>query len=150
NNIELKRSLQDAVMDQQTLREIYGRHFEMVVQDGAVGCIMAAYNKVNGVKAVQNKQLLRDVLKGPKEQGGFGFEGVVITDWWAMPGDQDTPDVVTAQVVTDEAVAAGTDIEVPWTLFYSQTTLSNVNQTLVDEAARRVMTQKFLFNSAMA
>src|SRR5690606_28001508 len=56
----------------------------------------------------------------------------------------------TAQVVTDEAVAAGTDIEVPWTLFYSQTTLSNVDQTLVDEAARRVLTQKFRFNSAMA
>src|SRR5690606_416809 len=40
NNIEQDRALQDAVMNEQTLREIYGRHFEMVVQDGAVGCIM--------------------------------------------------------------------------------------------------------------
>src|SRR5690606_11842274 len=48
NNIEDRRSTQNAIMDQQTLREVYGRHFEMVVQDGAIGCVMAAYNLING------------------------------------------------------------------------------------------------------
>lgn len=150
NNIEKGRSKQDAIMTEQTLREVYGRHFEMVVQDGAVGCIMAAYNKVNGVKATQSEHLLRKVLKGPVAEGGFGFEGLVITDWWAMPGDQNVPDAATAQAVTNEALQAGTDIEVPWTLNYSEATLLNANQQLVEEAARRVLTQKFLFNSALA
>src|SRR5512145_2571211 len=97
NNIETNRIDQDAVMDEQTLREIYGRHFEMVVREGGVGCIMASYNLVNGTKATQNKHLLSDILRGPVDKGGFGYKGLVLTDWWAMPGYQNTPDVVTAQ-----------------------------------------------------
>src|SRR5690606_3173475 len=62
---------------------------------------------------------------------------------------QNVPDPATAQYTTSQAVAAGTDIEVPWTLNYSDATLANVDQTLVTEAAKRVLTQKFLFNSAL-
>jgi beta-glucosidase len=150
NNIEKYRSRNNAKMTEQTLREIYGRHFEMVVQDGAVGCIMASYNAVNDVKATQNKHLLRDILKAPVSQNGFGFEGLVITDWWAMPGDQSIPDSSTAQAVTNQAVVAGTDIEVPWTLHYSETTLTqSPDQALVKEAAKRVLTQKFRFKTAL-
>jgi beta-glucosidase len=149
NNIEKGRSTQNAVMDEQTLREMYGRHYEMVIQDGGIGCIMASYNLINGVKSTQNAHLLRDILKAPVEQGGFGFQGLVITDWWAMPGDQNFPDAATAQQVTNEAVIAGTDIEVPWTLHYTQDTLANADQQLVEQAARRVLTQKFRFGSAL-
>lgn len=149
NNIEDGRATQNAVMTEQTLREIYGRHFEMVVQDGGMGCIMAAYNLVNGIKSTQNEHLLRTVLKGPVEDGGFGFEGLVLTDWWAMPGDQTVPDAATAQSVTIEAVNAGTDIEVPWTLHYTEATLAEADQRLVEEAARRVLTQKYRFGSAL-
>ena len=150
NNIEKGRANQNSILDEQTLREIYGRHFEMVIQDGAMGCIMASYNMVNGVKATQNEHLLRTVLKGPVEQGGMGFDGLVLTDWWAMPGDQNVPDVGLAQSITTEAVKAGTDIEVPWTLHYRVETLTSpqVDQNLVNDAARRVLTQKFLFNTA--
>jgi beta-glucosidase len=151
NNIEKDRSSQDAQMSEQTLREIYGRHFEMVVQDGAIGCIMASYNKINGVKATQSSHLLRDVLKAPVAEGGFGFEGLVITDWWAMPGDQDTTlDTSTAQAITNEAVIAGTDIEVPWQIHYSVATLANADQALVLDATRRILTQKALFGSMLA
>jgi len=149
NNIEDKRQDQDAQMDEQTLREIYGRHFEMVVQDGAVGCIMASYNKINGVKATQNKHLLQDILKAPVEKGGFGFDGVVLTDWWAMPGDRTPGDASVVQSVVHEALHAGTDIEVPWQLHYSEVTLASEDQNLVKEAARRVLTQKYLYNTAM-
>ncbi len=151
NNIEEGRSTQDAIMTEQTLREVYGRHFEMVVQDGAVGCIMAAYNLVNGEKATQNRHLLREILKGPVSEGGFGFDGLVITDWWAMPGYHNTnKDPANAQAIAKEAVDAGTDIEVPWQIHYSEETLTHesVNQSYVEDAARRVLTQKFLFNSA--
>jgi beta-glucosidase len=149
NNIERDRSKQNAIMDEQTLREVYGRHFEMVVQDGGIGCVMAAYNLVNGVKSTQNEHLLRDILKAPIEQGGMGFQGFVISDWWAMPGDQEIPDAATAQAVTNEAVLAGTDVEVPWQIHYSRVTLANADQSLVEEAARRVLTQKFRFGTAL-
>jgi beta-glucosidase len=151
NNVERFRSKQNAVMSEQTLREIYGRHFEMVIQDGAIGCIMAAYNLINDEKATQSAHLLRDILKAPVSAGGMGFEGLVITDWWAMPGDQETKiDSTTAQTLTNEAVIAGTDIEVPWQIHYSEATLANAEPSLVEEATRRILTQKFLFNSAKA
>ncbi len=148
NNIEDGRATQNAVMTEQTLREIYGRHFEMVVQDSAAGCIMAAYNLVNGEKSTQNRHLLRDILKAPVEQGGFGFQGLVLTDWWAMPGDQEPRSADVAQSETIQAVNAGTDVEVPWTLHYTEATLANADPSLVEDAARRVLTQKYLFNTA--
>jgi beta-glucosidase len=40
------------------------------------GCIMTAYNKVNGVHAPENFKLLQDVLK--KE---WGYSGMVTSDW---------------------------------------------------------------------
>jgi beta-glucosidase len=150
NNIEKQRYAQNSIMTEQTLREIYGRHFEMVVQDGGVGCIMAAYNLVNGVKSTQNEHLIRGILKAPIEQGGMGFEGFVLTDWWAMPGEQNVPsDAATAQAIAIEAVNAGTDVEVPWWLNYNEATLANANQELVEEAARRVLTQKVRFRTAL-
>jgi beta-glucosidase len=148
NNIENGRSWQNAIMNEQTLREIYGRHFEMVVQDGGVGCVMASYNKINGVKSTQNKHLLRDILKAPIEQGGFGFQGFVISDWWAMPGEQSPQDAETGQIQTNEAVQAGLDLEVPWTLHYSTQTLAKADQSLVEDAARRVLEQKYRFKTA--
>ena len=148
NNIEKDRVKQNAVMTEQTLREVYGRHFEMVVQDSGIGCIMASYNLINGVKATQNPHLLRDILKGPVEQGGMGFQGLVISDWWAMPGYQTPPDTSIAQSLTNEAVIAGLDIEVPWTLHYSTNTLANADAKLVEEAATRVLTQKYRFKTA--
>jgi len=152
NNIELKRSTQNAIMNEQTLREIYGRHFEMVIQDGGMGCIMASYNQINGVKNTQNEHLLRDILKAPVADGGMGYQGLVLSDWWAMPGDNNTPDSSIAQSDTKDAVKAGLDIEVPWTLHYSVSTLTNpaTDGSLVEDSARRVLTQKFRFKSALS
>jgi beta-glucosidase len=53
NTVEKNRSSQDALMNEQTLREVYCRPFEMVIQDGGVGCVMAARNLVNGVKVTR-------------------------------------------------------------------------------------------------
>ena len=150
NNIEKGRAIQNAVMNEQTLREIYGRHFEMVVRDGAVGCVMASYNKVNGLKNTQNKHLLRDVLKGPIAEGGFGFQGFVISDQFGMPGDQNVEDDSTAQELTSEAVLAGLDVEQPRKLHYSTTTLAQVDPSLIEQAAQRVLTQKYRFQSALS
>jgi len=148
NNIELQRSTQDALMNEQTLREVYGRHFEMVVQDAGVGCIMASHNMINGVKNTQNQHLLRDILKAPIEQGGFGFQGFVISDWWAMPGANYPGDQASTERDTNQALQAGLDIEVPWTLHYSTETLAQADASLVEQAARRILEQKYRFNTA--
>ena len=77
-------------MDEQTLRETYGRHFRMVVQDGGVASVMASYNVVNGIKSTQNAHTLTDVLRTD-----FGFKGFVLSDWWAMPNTTATADTTT-------------------------------------------------------
>ena len=42
---------------------------------------MGAYNKVNGTYACEHRELLRGVLKGE-----WGFDGAVISDWFAVAG----------------------------------------------------------------
>ncbi len=80
-------------------------------------------------------------MKAPVDKGGLGFQRLVLSDWWAMPGDQESRSAanIVGHSVTNEAVQAGLDVEVPWTLHYSIATLQNADQSLVDEAARRVL-----------
>ena len=147
NNIENGRANQNAQMNEQTLREIYGRHFEMVVQDGGIGCVMASYNSINGVKSTENQHLLTDILRTD-----FGFRGIVLSDWWAMPGDQDTPDTAAGQTAAIQAMKAGLDIELPWNLHYAQlpavVSAGALAQPDIDAAAGRVLEQKFRFQNA--
>jgi len=148
NNIENGRANNNAQMDEQILREIYGRHFEMVVKDGGVSCVMAAYNSVNGTKSTQNKHLLTDILRTD-----FGFRGVVLSDWWAMPGDQNFPSAAVAQSNAAGAVKAGLDIEVPWVLNFAQlqaaVTAGDLTQADINASAARILEQKFRFKSAL-
>jgi beta-glucosidase len=153
NNVEKNRANQDAVMSEQTLREIYGRHFEMVVREGGIGCVMAAYNKINSVKSTQNPHLLTTILRAPYEEGGMGYRGLVISDWWAMPGDQAEAEPSTALGRAVEAATAGLDIEVPWTLNYGQLSAAvaqgELDQSFIDASSRRVLEQKFRFKTAL-
>ncbi|HVY38815.1 MAG TPA: glycoside hydrolase family 3 N-terminal domain-containing protein [Polyangia bacterium] len=132
--------------DEQVLREIYGRHFRMTVQDAGVASVMASYNEVNGIKSTQNGHILTDVLRKD-----FGFQGFVLSDWWAMPGFTSIPDTSTQKTGALKAINAGLDVELPWGLYYGQ--LENLvnSGTLTRQDlqahAQNVLTQKFRFNS---
>jgi beta-glucosidase len=142
NNIENLRASLNASMDEQTLREIYARHFEMIIKDGGVACIMAAYNKVNGTNCTQNAHLLTDILRTD-----FGFNGFVVSDWWAMPGGNNLAQGASATTAA-QAINAGLDLEAPWSFQYStiETIVgSSVQQSLIDTSAKRVLEQKYRF-----
>ena len=151
NNIERNRDNGDvAQMDEQTLREIYGRHFEMIVRDGGVSCIMAAYNQLQvgsescsaqTCSCTQKTHLLTDILRND-----FGFKGMIISDWWAMPGGQ-SPAGGTATESSEArgALMAGLDIEMPWNLNFSQLPAVDATQ---NAAVLHVVTEKFRFNVA--
>jgi beta-glucosidase len=140
NNIENLRASKNSSMDEQTLREIYGRHFEMIVKDGGVSCIMAAYNLVNGTNCTQNAHLLTDILRTD-----FGFNGFVMSDWWAIPGGNGgTPSASTAAT----AIKAGLDMELPWSFHYGLIESSigpSLTQAQVDASVLRVLEQKYRF-----
>ncbi|MDP9150612.1 MAG: glycoside hydrolase family 3 C-terminal domain-containing protein [Myxococcota bacterium] len=148
NNIENGRASQNAQMDDQTLHEIYGRQFEMVVQDGGVACVMAAYNLVNGKKATLNPVLLTDMLRTT-----FGFKGFVLSDWWAMPPGSAAPGSpgATTAILKSNAqagVSAGLDMELPWALNYGQLEAiagSTIMTSQLSTDATRVIEQKVRF-----
>ena len=65
----------DAVVSERTLREIYLPAFEAAVTTAGAQSIMCAYNRVNGVYACENRQLL-DILRNE-----WNFTGFVTSDW---------------------------------------------------------------------
>ena len=77
NNQETKRNTNDSRLSERAMREIYLRCFEICVREAQPLTIMTSYNKVNGVWSHYNYELATAVLRGD-----WGFEGVVITDWW--------------------------------------------------------------------
>ena len=77
NNQEVKRNFNDSRVSARALREIYLRGFEIAVKEGRPNTIMTSYNKINGVWAHYNYDLVTTVLRGE-----WGFDGMVMTDWW--------------------------------------------------------------------
>ena len=59
NSQELRRMASDSVLDERTLREIYLTGFEIAVKESTPKSIMSAYNRVNGVYANENYNLLQ-------------------------------------------------------------------------------------------
>ena len=79
NNAENFRFMGNSVADERAIREIYLKVFETIVKEAHPATMMCAYNAINGEYCSQNKWLLTDVLRK-----GWGFDGLVMTDWGAM------------------------------------------------------------------
>ena len=78
NNQEYHRRFVDSVISERAVREIYLKGFEIAVKSGYASSIMTTYGSVNGLWTAGNHQLNTDILRGE-----WGFEGIVMTDWWA-------------------------------------------------------------------
>src|SRR5215204_1535842 len=77
NDSETQRMTLDARVGERALRELYLAPFEAIVGEGGVWSVMAAYNGVNGHPMTESA-LLRDILHDE-----WGFDGVVMSDWFA-------------------------------------------------------------------
>ena len=78
NDSEFERHTLSVQVDEQTLREVYLRPFQIAIEASQPWTIMAAYNRINGIYACSNAQLLGQILKDE-----WGFEGLVMSDWFA-------------------------------------------------------------------
>ncbi|MCI2416106.1 glycoside hydrolase family 3 C-terminal domain-containing protein [Saccharopolyspora sp. K220] len=78
NDSETERLSYDAVIDEQTLREVYLKPFERIIAKSSPWALMAAYNSVNGHTMTENSLLVNDILKGE-----WGWDGVLVSDWLA-------------------------------------------------------------------
>ena len=95
NSQEYKRMNGDSRLYERAYREIYLAPFEVAVKNGKPATVMCSYNKINGIHASDNKELLTDILRGE-----WGFDGVVVTDWGALNDRM-------------EAFRAGCDLNMP-------------------------------------
>lgn len=117
NNQEYKRQNGDSRLDERTLREIYLTPFELAVKEGHPGTVMCSYNKINGVHASDNRELLTDILRTE-----WGFDGLVVTDWGALNDRL-------------EAYRAGCDLNMPGGSEYMEKTAAKaVRNGTLDEA----------------
>ena len=78
NNQEVGRSTSDSVMSERCLREIYLKGFEIAVREGGARSVMTTYGSVNGLWTAGSYDLCTTILRNE-----WGFEGIVMTDWWA-------------------------------------------------------------------
>ncbi|MFF4183105.1 beta-glucosidase [Streptomyces sp. NPDC001691] len=125
NNQEKDRMTIDVRIAEQALRELELRGFEAAVAAGT-GAVMGAYNKVNGVFACENKPILGDILRGD-----WGFEGWVMTDWFAAHS-------------TVAALTAGLDMEMPSGNYFADALRravldGSVPEEFVDRSVRRIL-----------
>ncbi len=95
NETEHERRMCSSEVDERTLRELYLLPFEMAVREASVLAVMTSYNRLNGRYLADDARLLTQVLRQE-----WGFEGLVMTDWWALAS-------------TVEAAQAGLDLEMP-------------------------------------
>ena len=95
NDQETGRNIGNVRLDRRSMRESDLLAFEIAVTEGQPGMVMCSYNKVNGDWACENRYLMTDLLKKT-----WGFQGFVISDWWATHS-------------TAKAVNAGLDNEEP-------------------------------------
>ncbi|MBB5801052.1 beta-glucosidase [Saccharothrix ecbatanensis] len=117
--------------------------FEIALRVGGARSVMNSYTDVDGVPAAANAQLLRRLLREE-----WGFTGTVVADYWAVPFLASMH-----RIAADEgqagvlALRAGIDVELPETRGYGvhlveHVRAGDVEESLVDEAVRRVLRQK--------
>jgi beta-glucosidase len=127
NDAETERFTVDNRISSRALRELYLAPFEAIVADARPWGVMAAYNAVNGVTMTEHDALVNGVLRGE-----WGFDGVVVSDWFAARS-------------TAGALRGGLDIAMPGPVTVYGEALAaavragEVEEALVDTAARRVL-----------
>lgn len=96
SNQEYAKMINDSVVDEHALYDIYLAPYYEVITRSDPWAILASANKVNGVYVTESYWLLTNVLRER-----FGFKGMVISDWAATADSANS-------------VAAGLNLEMPY------------------------------------
>lgn len=135
------REYNTADISDRMLRQIYLPPFQAAVEAGAA-TIMSAFNSLQEVPSTVNPFTLSHILKGE-----WGFRGFVVSDWTSIS------ELVNHGVALDDAMAArkaltaGVDMDMQGNLYATvladQVRSGKIPESVVDDAARRVLRVKF-------
>lgn len=129
NDQETNRSGVCTWSNEQAIREIYLKAFEIPVKEGKTTAIMSSFNRIGTVWAGGNTNLLNTVLRDE-----WGFNGMVITDYFGA-----------GHMNQDQAIRAGNDLMLS-TMGGEPTTLST--ETNTGKQAMRQATKNILYTVA--
>lgn len=148
----------EELMANETIAELIGPYIALT--EAGARSMMPSFTSINGIKMHQQKELI-DLLKLPKEQGGMGFTGFVVSDYRA----HDQLNGSTSKIRNAQMFNAGVDLAMvinDWELTnqtsgWFPTIIQNVNEGTIsidrlDDAVRRILRVKFemgLFENPM-
>jgi beta-glucosidase len=101
-------------VSERILRDTFLFPFKEAIHEGGAISVMASYNEIDGVPSHASTWLLRDILREE-----WGFEGFVVSDYYAIWELNDRPDTHSHMVAKDKkqaaelAIKAGVNIELP-------------------------------------
>ena len=113
-------------VDEQTLREIYPKPFEVTVKEAHPTAVMSGYNYLGGVWTCGDPALLQNVLRGE-----WGFRGMVISDYFGDYGYMNA----------DWAISGGTDMMLSTLGRFGATPTSQTPQQVVNmrQASKNIL-----------
>lgn len=98
-----------AQLPERVLREVFFPPFEAAVKEAGAASVMASYNEIDGIPSHANSWLLNDVLRGE-----WGFDGVVVADYFAINELQVRHSLVDSLGAAGAlAITSGVDFELP-------------------------------------
>jgi beta-glucosidase len=134
------RDYNAADMSEITLRQVYLPPFHAAVDAGAA-TLMSSFNSINGIPASANAHTLTEILRNE-----WGFDGFVVSDWGAV-AELVNHSIGDGPTVARKALEAGVDMDMEGNLYGNviadQVRSGKIPESVVDEAARRVLRVKF-------
>lgn len=131
-----------AQLPERVLREVFFPPFEAAVIEANAASVMASYNEIDGIPSHANSWLLNDVLRGE-----WGFDGVVVADYFAINELQVRHSIVDSIGAAGAlSLMSGVDFELPdGVAFYAMKDAiesGDLDIAYVDQAVERVLRMK--------
>lgn len=137
------RNLAPVSIGPRELADVLLAPFEMVLRETGARSVMHAYTDIDGVPTVADADLLTGLLRDT-----WGFEGTVVADYFGVAFLRTLHGLAGSWgEAAALALTAGVDVELPTVKTYGEPLIAEVvsgrlDESFVDRAVRRVLTQK--------
>lgn len=131
-------------LSRRELLEVYLHPFEAVIRKAGMASMMNAYHELDGIPCGISHELLTEILRDQ-----WGFDGTVVSDYFTVNTLSTYHHIAPTKAEAARlALEAGLDVELPQVDCFGAPLLEAVRAgqvpvELVDQAVRRVLTQKF-------